>query len=229
MRIIHATETHRRPRGQHRYVRLNRPGYTCIDCNEPIIRDRDEDKFFCQVCGESYSREEFRSILARNILIIRNRDEAQRQKFQESHRLHKIATQRNLMDIVYYLQFGDRIKIGTTTDMQSRMTSLPWDVVLAIEPGGRTLETQRHQQFAAYRIRGEWFRMGEELMNHIVEVREQHAEHVAKRYKGSPQLPWGKGTKFHTKYDVAYNLLSEEIDPMPVFEESVSPSGSDLI
>lgn len=50
--------------------------------------------------------------------------------------------------VVYYLRFGDRIKIGTTTNLRTRLISVPCDEVLAVEPGSYALERERHEQFA---------------------------------------------------------------------------------
>ena len=69
--------------------------------------------------------------------------------------------------LVYYVQFGDRIKIGTTIDLPWRLHDVPCDAVLATEPGDRQLEHQRHEQFAEFRIYREWFRPGRPLMDHI--------------------------------------------------------------
>lgn len=68
---------------------------------------------------------------------------------------------------VYYLQFGDRIKIGTTTNLTQRLRDIPHDKLLATEPGNETMERRRHRQFAALRITGEWFRAERELLAHI--------------------------------------------------------------
>lgn len=71
--------------------------------------------------------------------------------------------------VVYYIRFGDRIKIGTTQNLSSRLASLPHDELLAVERGDRDLEQERHKQFGQYRItrRGEWFTLGPELLEHI--------------------------------------------------------------
>jgi excisionase family DNA binding protein len=68
---------------------------------------------------------------------------------------------------VYYIRFGDRIKIGTTKCLTARLSDLPHDEVLATEPGGRDVETRRHRQFAAQKIRREWFRPDPVLLEHI--------------------------------------------------------------
>lgn len=75
------------------------------------------------------------------------------------------------VDVVYYLRWRDRIKIGTSNTPRQRIAALPHDEVLAFERGGRMLERRRHEQFAAFRFAGsEWFRRNEELDAHIAEV-----------------------------------------------------------
>lgn len=72
------------------------------------------------------------------------------------------------VDVVYYLRFDDRIKIGTSGNPRIRFSALRHDEVLAFEPGDRLLEQKRHAQFAAHRIpRTEWFEMNDELLEHI--------------------------------------------------------------
>lgn len=71
-------------------------------------------------------------------------------------------------ELVYYVRFGDRIKIGTTKNLMARLQTLPCDEILATEPGGPELERQRHQQFAADLVSGrEWFNPSEPLIAHI--------------------------------------------------------------
>jgi hypothetical protein len=76
--------------------------------------------------------------------------------------------------LVYYLAISpNTVKIGTTTDLIGRMRGLRTDVqyVLAVEPGGRDVERQRHVQFAADRIgRREDFRVSEALQMHISQL-----------------------------------------------------------
>lgn len=71
--------------------------------------------------------------------------------------------------VVYYLRFGDRIKIGTTGNLPKRLASTPHDALLGVERGGYALERQRHVQFAEYRIRArsEWFHVHDALLVHI--------------------------------------------------------------
>jgi hypothetical protein len=72
------------------------------------------------------------------------------------------------VDVVYYLRFRDRIKIGTSANPRQRLATLRHDELLAFELGDRSLEQRRHSQFAEQRLdRTEWFRMGDPLMAHI--------------------------------------------------------------
>jgi hypothetical protein len=71
------------------------------------------------------------------------------------------------VDVVYYLRYRDRLKIGTTVNPRQRFGRIWHDEVLAFERGGRRLEQRRHAEFAADRIGGEWFRMSEALCGHL--------------------------------------------------------------
>ena len=78
--------------------------------------------------------------------------------------------------VVYYVMLtGDRVKIGTTTNLKMRAASYrarPEDL-LAVEPGGRDVERWRHIQFQHLQIGGrEDFRMAPDLAAHISVLRE---------------------------------------------------------
>lgn len=73
--------------------------------------------------------------------------------------------------MVYYMRFGDRVKIGYTTNLAKRRQAVPNDEVLAIEPGTFRTEAVRHRQFAELRITGEWFQYAEPLIGHIEGLR----------------------------------------------------------
>ena len=72
------------------------------------------------------------------------------------------------VDVVYYLGFGDRVKIGTTTNPRRRFTAIRHERVLAFERGDRRLERRRHAEFAEERAgTSEWFESTERLRTHI--------------------------------------------------------------
>jgi hypothetical protein len=80
--------------------------------------------------------------------------------------------------LVYYArQPSGLIKIGTSTKVRSRVRQIERDegcslVILATEPGGRRMESQRHGEFKDYRVKGEWFKPGARLLRwiHALEV-----------------------------------------------------------
>lgn len=69
--------------------------------------------------------------------------------------------------VVYYMRVGNRVKIGYSTNLASRIASVMPEEVLAVEPGGRLLEGVRHRQFAELRVTREWFRHESPLTEHI--------------------------------------------------------------
>lgn len=79
--------------------------------------------------------------------------------------------------VVYYVDLGDCVKIGYTTNIRTRLSGLRVDPhqLLALEPGGRELEEQRHQQFRSSRIgRRENFARTPILEAHIAMTLEEH-------------------------------------------------------
>lgn len=79
---------------------------------------------------------------------------------------------------VYYVQFGDRVKIGVTSNLVRRLDELPWDKLLTVEKGDREVEQERHKQFASDRVNGEWFRMSNEIVRHINSVIERERDEL---------------------------------------------------
>ncbi len=79
-------------------------------------------------------------------------------------------------DVVYYIRFGDRIKIGTSSNLPSRLAQLPHDELLAIEPGNISKEHARHREFANLRVHEnkEWFTVTPELLAHASALRAKY-------------------------------------------------------
>lgn len=75
------------------------------------------------------------------------------------------------VEVVYYLRFDRRVKIGTSARPRQRLSAIWHDELLAFEPGGRALERQRHREFAALREGGEWFTLTDDLAAHIAALR----------------------------------------------------------
>jgi len=76
------------------------------------------------------------------------------------------------VDVVYYLRFGERIKIGTTANPRQRFGAIWHDELLAFERGDRRVEQRRHAEFGDLRMqRTEWFAPGDSLLEHIAQLR----------------------------------------------------------
>ena len=72
------------------------------------------------------------------------------------------------VDVVYYLRFGDRVKIGTTGNPRQRFSAIRHEEVLAFERGDRRVEQRRHGEFAEERAgSSEWFALSPRLAAHI--------------------------------------------------------------
>jgi hypothetical protein len=77
---------------------------------------------------------------------------------------------------VYFLRNGQRVKIGTTTNLGERVRHLslrPEDVLLVL-PGGETEERAFHDQFRDLRLNGtEWFWLGGPLVSFLRDERDK--------------------------------------------------------
>ena len=67
------------------------------------------------------------------------------------------------------------MKIGTSKHPEKRVRELQTGtsdrlILHALEPGGATVEHQRHRQFAAHRGLGEWFICSKALAHHMVDT-----------------------------------------------------------
>lgn len=91
------------------------------------------------------------------------------------------------VEVVYYLRYADRVKIGTTADPRRRLKAIRHDELLAFERGGRAVEQARHARFAHLREGGEWFTAAPDLLAHIAtlggEPWRQHARWLAAAYR----------------------------------------------
>jgi hypothetical protein len=90
----------------------------------------------------------------------------------ERHEAEKAALRQDREGFVYYLRVGERLKIGYSVDVKRRMRAYPpGSDLLAVEPGDRALETQRHRQFAGSRTDGrEWFRPTPDILDLVGEI-----------------------------------------------------------
>ena len=99
------------------------------------------------------------------------------------------------VDVVYYLRYDRRVKIGTSRRPRQRLASIMHDELLAFERGGRAVEQQRHREFAAIREGGEWFTLTDELRTHIADLRrvgdpwQLYARWLSRALRGDDEPP----------------------------------------
>lgn len=82
--------------------------------------------------------------------------------------------------VVYYMKFGQEVKIGVSTNLPRRVETLRPETVLAIEPGRYGEEAGQHLRFANRRTHGEFFQLDHELIAHINMLRETYGEPMKK-------------------------------------------------
>lgn len=75
--------------------------------------------------------------------------------------------------LVYFLRFGDRIKIGFTTNLAERLKAIPHDELLHTEAGTMREEKRCHAAFGHLRETGEWFRAEPDLLAFIIDLRDR--------------------------------------------------------
>lgn len=96
---------------------------------------------------------------------------------REEERIEEMARRRaDKPGFVYYIQIGDRLKIGFSVDVRKRMRAYPPESrLLAVEPGSVELERERHRQFKGSLTHGrEWFSPTADLLEHIDAVLVEH-------------------------------------------------------
>lgn len=74
---------------------------------------------------------------------------------------------RPIIEVVYYIRYDRRVKIGTSRRPRQRLASIRHEELLAFERGGRDVEQARHLEFAECREGGEWFTLIPGLGSHI--------------------------------------------------------------
>lgn len=78
---------------------------------------------------------------------------------------------------VYFVGFGDYVKIGVSASLGGRLrelsTQVPEAITLHAFIPGATIKEERdlHRRFKQHRLKGEWFRAGEEIMAYIGQVK----------------------------------------------------------
>lgn len=100
--------------------------------------------------------------------------EAELRAKKEKERKEKEAYLKRYPGFIYFIQgeCGGPIKIGYTTDIKGRLNSLQTGypdtlVLLGAFAGNTTDEHNLHEEYNSYRMRGEWFKPAEPILEKI--------------------------------------------------------------
>lgn len=130
--------------------------------------------------------------------------------------------------VVYFIANGDRVKIGTSTNIAARVSTLSFrkSNVLMLLQGGRDLEVALHKRFDADRIgRTEWFVLSRRIHDFI--TRRQRAE-AAMKQSVSPVIPEARLPEaLSVKSYRRVSGTNEKI--VEVFEKAAAPFGKQVI
>lgn len=153
-------------------IRTPRPSDVAIECVHPgcYAAPQQDYEFVIPLCMNHLMK-----VLARSEMILNRakRDYLVKNQGRRVPVKREIGHGQFHGSVVYYVQFNGRIKIGFTTNLEERLTVIPHDRVLAVEPGGCEVERKRHRQFADERVTGEWFEPSERLLAHINTINQQ--------------------------------------------------------
>lgn len=117
-----------------------RAGTICLGCQVEIMGNLEKAVFMPELSE------------AMRILARKRWDEARARAVAEAP-LRADST--DLEGVVYYIRINGQVKIGYTTNLTRRSRNYPpGSELLAVEPGSREVEAQRHRQFARALARG---------------------------------------------------------------------------
>lgn len=72
--------------------------------------------------------------------------------------------------VVYFIRLGDRIKVGFSRNLSTRLRALPHEEVLRVVAGSRRDEGRIHAAFDHRRVTGEWFEAATDLIEFIADL-----------------------------------------------------------
>ena len=129
------------------------PDLTCLHPRCGVIRSEMMDVPLC----DRHAIDIYRKVKAAI------EDEA---RFERSQRIVSMPS-RTVPGVVYFVELGSRIKIGFSTNLKSRLQTVPAERVLATMPGTMDDEKAMHERFRDCRVHREWFAKSPELLAFI--------------------------------------------------------------
>jgi hypothetical protein len=102
--------------------------------------------------------------------------------------------------MIYFLQSGDRVKIGYSRDPKKRIEAIarssPHECKLTCLVAGEVVdERELHERFGAFRIHGEWFFLSPEIQSFIKDRESELEETLVSAPGPMDNEPWQKRAK----------------------------------
>ena len=171
----------------------------CPACNHGM-RHYPTCGYMCERCGARLTVEQARRSMKGRAQVAEQQMELRRAEvLEESRKVARVeAEDLSHGGVVYYIRFCDAVKIGTSKNPASRLQSLPWSELLAMEPGSVAVERMRHLEFASDRLEGEWFSVSDGLLEHARGLVIANAGWLHKRFPRIVELPCARNTRMLT-------------------------------
>lgn len=188
-----------------KYVMPKATPLQCPGCSKCIGYDKPTNTFICGRCEGRFTPGQVKASMdARYVIEETARQKAERKRFEEKmarmddeDRVRRALINEGNTSIIYYIRFRDTVKVGTSIDVAKRLTMHPWEELVAIEPGGRTLEQKRHNQLRAARLDGEWFELTDHVRDFIADINRANAIWYGTVFACAGPLPVAKkGARF---------------------------------
>lgn len=122
---------------------------------------------------------------------------------------------------VYFIGNGrGQVKIGTASNVKSRLSGLqtgsPDELeLLAYIPGGNARERKLHDEYAEYRIRGEWFELSHRIQAGISAYQEIYHDYMHDRRNKSKRRIWEDAfEEYHAKTSIVEERYDTQIEAL---------------
>lgn len=189
------------PLGRERLQLPQLPGLKCPGCLSRITYIEKANAFQCQKCGGRFTTAQIQRHVEAMAQVTAKRRQLAAEAERAETNARDVQARQDAAEakkgydtsVVYFIRFRDAVKVGTTTDLITRMSELPWEEVVGIAPGGIHCEVKHHRNLRPYRIHGEWFEMTNEVAAYIGRVNDDHSDWYSEVFRVSGPLPLQRG------------------------------------
>lgn len=179
----------------------------CPECKRGVQLNEDIGLYDCPGCGGRFTFRQIDERMLKDAYERQHADEIRRRAHRERLAAERWLRESDLNEdqaakiealkemgtsVVYYILFRGSLKIGTSINVKSRVSSHPWEKLLAVEPGDYELEAKRHKQFREFKVSGEWFDWNADTERMVSQIREESIDWFNFVFHKCPPLPQPK-------------------------------------